>query len=162
MITVWRFVKKRHEDLADAFDGEGARIYGGRWNLPGTRMVYTAQTLSLAVMEQFVHLGPEDTHIQFVYFRIDIPEGLSIEELNPKKLPADWRVEPPSGSTQGIGTEWARSKRTAVLQVPSVIIPVEYNYTLNPNHPDFKHIRIAKPESFSLDPRMWKTMCPPS
>lgn len=156
MITVWRLVKKRHADIADAFDGEGARKYGGRWNQPGTRMVYTAQTLSLAVLEQFVHLGPEDTHIQFVFFRTDIPEGVSIEELNPKKLPADWRVQPPSGSTQGIGTEWAESNRSAVLMVPSVTIPFEYNYVLNPKHSDFKHIRIAKPEPFSLDPRMWK------
>ena len=81
MTVIWRLVKKRHAEVSDAFDGDGARRYGGRWNLSGTRMVYTAQSLSLAALEQFVHLGPEDNHIQFVSFRVEIPEDLNIDKL---------------------------------------------------------------------------------
>lgn len=156
MTVIWRLVKKRHAEVSDAFDGDGARRYGGRWNLPGTRMVYTAQSLSLAALEQFVHLGPEDNHIQFVSFRVEIPEDLSIYKLEPDKLPADWRMEPPPDSTQRIGTQWAESGSSAVLRLPSVIIPTEYNYALNPTHPDFRRIRIEEPKPFSFDPRMWK------
>lgn len=156
MTVIWRLVKRRHADVADAFDGEGARRYGGRWNLPGTRMVYAAQSLSLAALEQFVHLGPEDNHIRFVSFRVEIPDDLRMDELKPDKLPANWRMEPPQDSTQDIGTRWARSNGSAVLRVPSVIIPAEYNFALNPAHPDLGRIRIGEPKLFSFDPRMWK------
>lgn len=119
-------------------------------------MVYTAESLSLAALEQFVHLGPEDNHIQFVSFRVEIPEDLKIDVLEHAKLPADWRMEPPPDSTRRIGTQWAQSGSSTVLLLPSVIIPSEYNYALNPTHPDFRHIRIDEPKPFSFDHRMWK------
>src|SRR3972149_3462689 len=124
--------------------------------LPSPATVYTAQSLSLAALEQFVHLGPEDNHIQFVSFRVEIPEDLNIDKLESDKLPVDWRMEPPPDSTRRIGTQWAESGRSAVLRLPSVIIPTEYNYALNPTHPDFRRIRIEEPKQFSFDPRMWK------
>lgn len=153
-MVVWRIVKDKHKE--DAFDGEGAAQYGGRWNLSGTLMVYAAGSLSLAALELFVHIGPECAHIRFVYFRVDIPDGLRIEELEIDKLPDDWRREPVPGSTQELGTRWAKANKSAVLRAPSIIIPGEYNYCLNPTHHDFKRIHSEEPIPFSFDARMWK------
>lgn len=154
MTNVWRIVKGRH--LSDAFDGEGASQYPGRWNLSGTPMVYAAGSLSLAALELFVHIGSESTHIRFISFRIDIPKGMLVERLEPDNLPHDWRRLPAPDSTKESGTKWAQENKSAVLRVPSIIIPVEYNYLLNPAHPDFERIHIEEPRPFSFDVRMWK------
>lgn len=155
MIAVWRLVKDKHKN--DAFDGEGARQYPGRWNLPGTPMIYVAGSLSLAALELFVHLEPVCAHvIRFVSFRVEIPDDLLVEKMELDKLPDDWRSEPARSSTQELGTKWAEANKSVVLRVPSSIIPIEYNYCLNPAHPRFKRIRIDEPEPFSFDARMWK------
>lgn len=155
MIAVWRLVKDKHKD--DAFDGEGAAKYAGRWNLPGVPMVYAAGSLSLAALELFVHLEPVSApNIRFVSFRVEIPDDILVEKLALDKLPDDWRSEPASGSTQELGAKWARANRSAVLRVPSSVIPIEYNYCLNPGHQGFKRIRISEPVPFSFDARMWK------
>ena len=154
MIVAWRLVRGRQ--APDAFTGEGARLYGGRWNHVGLPVVYVAQFLSLAALEQFVHLGPEGTHLRFVYFRVEIPDEVHVEAADPDVIPPNWREEPPPDSTKDLGTRWVESDRSAVLRVPSAIVPIEYDYVLNPHHPDFKHIRISDPKPFSFDPRMWK------
>jgi len=153
VITAWRLVKARR--AGDAFSGEGARQYGGRWNQPGTAVVYVADSLALAALEQFVHLGKAHATLAFVAFRVQIPNKV-IEQLKSQNIPANWRQEPPPKDTMDIGTTWAANASSAVLKVPSVLVPVEHNYVLNPNHADFDQIDIADPEPFSFDPRMWK------
>ena len=122
----------------------------------GIPVVYASDTLSLAALEQFIHLGREGLHISFMYFRIQIPDTVAISSIGTEALPKDWREEPPPHSTKEIGTKWANSNQTAVLRVPSVIVPVGKNYLLNVYHPDFVKLLIGDPQSFMFDPRMLK------
>ncbi len=150
MPTAWRIVKARHARAA--FSGQGAADYGGRWNSRGVAVIYVSLTKSLAALETLVHLNPP-ARFKFVVFQLQFDDAL-VEEFPAKKLPADWRVEPPPPSTQRIGDAWVRQARSAVLALPSVIIPSERNFLLNPAHPDFKKISIGKPAPFEFDPRL--------
>ena len=148
-MLVWRIAKRSRL----TFDGEGARLYGGRWNHPGVAVVYTAESLSLAVLEFFVHLSPRDAP-DLVAVSADIPDPVRIERLDQRALPRDWRTTPAPVTLADLGTAWARKGTTAVLAVPSAIVPRERNYLLNPAHPDFVRVRVGRPEPFTLEPRM--------
>ena len=152
MPAAYRIVKARHARAA--FTGEGARIAGGRWNRPGEGVVYTSGSLALAAIETFVHLGEDGLHIRFVSFRVEIPEELAIERCT--RPPAGWRAEPPDEASMRYGSAWLRRGRTAVLEVPSAIVPSERTFLLNPRHADFARIRIGRPTPFAFNPRMWK------
>ena len=146
----WRIVKAKH--AATAFSGKGAADNGGRWNSRGVAVVYASLTKSLAVLESLVHLNPP-VRFKSVAFRLQFDDAL-VEKFPLKKLPAHWQVEPPPPSTQQIGDLWVREARSAILALPSAIIPSEANFLLNPAHPDFKKISISKPELFAFDPRL--------
>lgn len=148
MIQAWRIVKERH--AATAFSGEGARLYGGRWNSAGASVVYTSGSKALAALEALVHLNPP---VIFKYVAIPIEFDDAILEAA-SALPTDWREQPPPPSTRDMGDLWVKESRSAVLEVPSVIVPVEPNYLLNPAHPDFTKILIGTPEPFAFDPRL--------
>lgn len=150
MTRAWRIVREDHGYTA--FDGEGAWRFGGRWNSRGTRTVYTSATLSLAALETLVHLNPP-VAFKYVAIPIEFDEAL-VETFATSDLPDDWNEEPPPPSTAEIGDRWVKESRSAVLELPSVIIPAEPNYLLNPAHSDFKRIRIGKPTPFSFDPRL--------
>lgn len=152
MITAWRIVKKKY--AMGVLSGKGASQNPGRWNLFGFPMVYACSTPSLAVLEVRVHAGPEGEGIRHVLFRIEIPKDL-VTKIDRTTLPSDWRLNPPQWSTQTMGSEWAQSGRSAVLQVPSVIVPEDSNLLINPLHKDFKKIRIAGEQDYFLDPRLW-------
>lgn len=143
-------VKQQH--AATAFSGEGAAKYGGRWNSSGVPLVYTSGSQALAILELRVHLNPP-MPLRYVLFPVQFDESL-MERLSPASLPWDWTDHPPAPSTQRLGNAWAVSERSAVLEVPSVLVPGEPNYLLNPVHPDFQRIRIGTPEPFTLDPRL--------
>jgi len=150
MASAWRIVRKAR--AADAFSGEGARQYGGRWNSPGIPIIYASAHQSLAALEILVHLQPRGS-LEFVAFRIELP-GELITRVSIPSLPTGWRGEPPGLATMQIGDEWARAGRSAVLAVPSAIIPEEVNHLLNPAHPDYRQIVIHPPEAFTFDPRL--------
>ena len=150
-MRAFRIVKKRH--ALTAFSGDGARAYGGRWNLPGIPMVYAAQTRALAALESLAHFGGAERRMDFVTFEIEIPDRLAIH-VAAAALPRDWRSEEPSPSTQGLGTDWQRSGRSAALVVPSVLVPQEFCVLLNPEHPDIDKIMVAYPEPFTFDARL--------
>ena len=150
----FRIVKAKH--AAQAFDGEGARIYGGRWNHRGTAVVYAADSLALSALELWVHLGRAAAKISFAAFEIVFPDSLPIEIAPEDRLPKNWRDEPPSDESKTFGTEWVRRGLSVALRVPSVIVPSEGNYVLHPAHPDFARLSIGAPTPFSFDPRMWK------
>jgi RES domain-containing protein len=151
-LRVWRLCSRAHA----AFDGDGARRAGGRWNERGTALVYASATLSLAAQELFVHLDPAELPKDFVAVSADIPDSVRIKILGATALPKNWRRYPAPESLAAIGTAWARSLETAVLEIPSAVIPQERNYLLNPAHTDFVKIRPNRPEPFAFDPRMWK------
>lgn len=152
--TAWRLVKARQ--VSTAFDGEGARRYGGRWNLRGTSMVYLGGSLSLAALEIFVHLTAEDARLAFAAIQMDVPDSVSVRELASEQLPDNWREEPPPEACKALGTAWVKSGETALFRVPSVIVPNEHNYLLNPRHRDMRRLRIRPPQPFGFDNRMWK------
>lgn len=153
-LSLFRLVKAKH--AATAFDGEGARRFGGRWNERGTAVVYLGGTLSLAALETFVHLSAADARLAFVSIEVVVPDGIRIAQLPPRRLPANWRAEPPSTDTKAIGSSWVQGSETLLLRVPSVIVPRESNYLLNPAHPDLSRLRILPPEPFGFSERMWK------
>jgi RES domain-containing protein len=136
--TVWRLVTARFSD--NAFNGEGARLYGGRWNRKGTPVVYTAGSQSLAMLEMLVQ--DEPLRARYLMIPAHIPKAVKIENIDAGKLPADWRDITSREQLQEIGEEWVRRQSSAVLAVPSGVIPVETNYLLNPRHPDFKPSRL--------------------
>ena len=148
MPQAWRIVKTKH--VATAFSGEGAAATGGRWNSRGVPVVYASATQALAVLESLVHLNPP-VRFQYVAFRIEFEDALV---TNPDFLPEDWTLEPPGPASKLVGDAWVRASRSAVLAVPSAVIPMESNYLLNPAHPDFKKISIGKPLPFAFDPRL--------
>lgn len=150
MKHAYRIVREKFS--AAAFTGEGAALTGGRWNSRGIRMVYTSASASLAALETLVHLNPA-MRFSYQLFIIEFDETL-LETMPPADLPPDWREQPPPPSTRQIGDAWIKSASSAVLEVPSIIIPGESNYLFNPSHPDFKSIRIGKPQPFSFDTRL--------
>lgn len=150
-MRVWRIASAAHA----AFDGEGPRRYGARWTPRGVRAVYTSATLSLAALERFVHVDPDLEPPDLVAVAADV-EDVAIESVAPADLPGTWRTYPAPPTLARIGLRWLNDARTAVLSVPSVVIPHERNFILNPAHGDFGKLAIAPPEPFSFDPRMWK------
>jgi RES domain-containing protein len=150
-VRVWRIATAAHA----AFDGEGARRYGSRWTPKGVAGVYTSATLSLAALERFVHTDPDLEPADLVAVLVDVDDGIPIQSLDIRQLPADWRQYPAPDTLGRWGGEWLAASRTAILAVPSVVIPHEWNYVLNPGHADFRRLVIGRPEPFGFDPRMW-------
>jgi len=150
MLSVWRLTTARF--AKSAFSGEGARLYGGRWNRKGIPMVYTAGSQSLAMLEMLVQ--DEPLRARYVMIEARIPKGVTIGRITVRDLPADWRDLSARAALQGIGTEWAKKASAAVLVVPSVVIPAETNFLLNPAHPQFRRLRIGRPQSFKTDLRL--------
>lgn len=151
MITSWRIVSNEHVETA--FTGEGAMLYGGRWNLEGSPMVYTAQSAALAALELLVRFRRGQRMRDYVLFACSFSDSLA-DALDTRHLPADWRSDPPPPQLQEMGESWLRSGLSAVLRVPSAVIATEFNYLFNPEHNDFKKIEIAEPIPFSLDLRL--------
>jgi len=150
MTTSWRVVKK--EFATQSFDGEGARISGGRWNSAGRAVVYTSATTSLGLLEKLVHTDAGLLPF-YISFPVTFDADLS-EVIDPGKLPANWRSLPAPFELQQIGNAWVDSMRSCILEVPSVIVPHESNFMLNPNHPDFSSLEIGEPMGFDIDQRL--------
>jgi RES domain-containing protein len=150
-MKAYRIVKRRH--AAQAFTGEGARLYGGRWNLAGTPMVYAAHTRALAALESLAHFGGAERRLRFVTFEIEIPDP-HVAQLDRSTLPRGWRSGEPSPGTQEIGSRWQREGRSVALAVPSVIVPEEFCVLLNPHHPGTAHVMISYPVEFQFDERL--------
>ncbi len=151
MWRAWRIVKSR---LAkSAFTGEGAAAFGGRWNSPGVALVYTAGSPSLAMLELLVHLQRPELLESYVLFEVRFDESL-VAAVELKSLPRGWRMSPPSPSVTHIGDSWVESEPSAVLRVPSVLVPHEWNYLLNPKHRDFGKIIIGRAHPIRFDPRL--------
>ena len=118
--------------------------------------MYTSATLALAAIEVFVHLTPSEMPRDLVAIAAEIPDDVEIRRLRGRDLPAAWRTHPAPDALAALGTDWVREGRTAVLAVPSAVIPQEENYLLNPGHVDFRRVRIGRPGPFRFDERMWK------
>lgn len=151
MITSWRITAAEFAD--EAFKGEGARLYGGRWNSPGVPMVYTSSSAALATLEILVRTHQREPLRRYVLFACSYDEKL-VEHIDRAALPSNWDSHPAPAQLKLLGDRWVEGARSAVLEVPSVIIPSESNFLLNPAHPDFGRIEIAEPTPFKLDLRL--------
>lgn len=151
MASGWRIVRAAR--ATTALSGEGPWRYGGRWNSPGVRVVYLSEHQSTAALETFVHREPFEREEGFKAFYFEWPRVLT-EIFPPEKLPPDWNIVPASISTREIGDRWVRENRSVVLALPSVIVPAETNFLLNPAHREFRRIKIHPPIDFSFDPRL--------
>ena len=152
-LQAWRLVREARAD--DAFSGEGARLYGGRWNPTGTRATYTSATRSLAALEVLVHQAERVPAGRFLFFGVRFPKKL-ITTIDRNDLPANWQRFPPQKSTVEIGKAWVEAKTSPVLQVPSLLIPEESNYLLNFDHPQATEIEVGEAQIFYFDPRLRK------
>lgn len=151
MQTAWRIVHQNH--ISGAFSGEGARLGGGRWNSEGFAVVYAAESLSLALFEIIVHLEFKAALKLYKAIPVNYPETI-VEILDPSTLPEGWNTPHPHPSTLLTGNHWIRQGSSAILQVPSAIVPIESNLLINPVHPDFQALEIGDPIDLPLDPRV--------
>ena len=150
-MKAYRLVKAKH--AVDAFNGEGAKLYGGRWNAVGTPMVYAAQSRALAAMETLAHTAGADRRIQYVMYEIEIPDTLVLT-FDRKNLPPDWQNLSPPASLQAIGSAWQANQQSPALLVPSVMIQEEGCVLLNPKHQNTKDIQVHYPTPFEFDGRL--------
>jgi RES domain-containing protein len=141
MISAVRLTKSVY--LSSAFSGQGAKDFGGRFNSIGTGLVYCSDCLPLAILEVLVHASGDLALVveQFCWVPLRFDESL-VKSLEVSQLPKDWNHSMTSSANQAIGDEWVLNGESAVLSVPSVIVPQHRNYLLNPSHPDFFRIKI--------------------
>jgi RES domain-containing protein len=150
----WRVVKKKHKSTA--FDGEGARLYGGRWTSVGRRAVYTSSSVALATLEILVHMGLVNKPVvvnSYVIYRVDVPESLVLE-IDPKALPTNWAAPIAPAQLSVIGDAWLDAREKPVLRVPSAVVLSESNFILNPEHPRFSRLRIGPEQPYAFDSRL--------
>ena len=149
----WRICRRRYASAAAS--GEGARLYGGRWNSRGVRAVYASTSLALAAIETFVNLEPNLQPKDLVSVEGEVPDALGIGRLDPKLLPANWH-ETRDESLRRPGDEWLHGAKTVALLVPSAAIRGEWNVLLNPAHPDFSKVKFQGARPFEFDVRMFR------
>ena len=137
-----------------SLDGGGGLHAPGRWHLRGQRIVYCALNPATALLEVLVHAGidVEDMPVTFRYMEIEAPDSVTIETTDSSALGPAWQT--PVETTRQSGAGWLRSGRTALLRVPSVIVPATWNILVNPRHPDCAQIRIASIHEHRFDPRL--------
>ena len=151
-MLVWRLCRAAH--AANAFSGEGARRFGGRWNSRGVPTVYCSQSLALAGIELFVHLEPGQAPDDLVAISATLPEGEPARTIEPAQLADEWWTD--LTATHALGDAWMREGSSLALRVPSVPIRPEWNVLLNPQHPRMNEVRIDPPQPFVFDARMFE------
>jgi RES domain-containing protein len=144
------------EQFAGALSGKGAAIKGARWNSIGVEIIYTAANRSLAMAEVSVHLTLATLPVDYIMATIFIPDNVSLQKLNVTDLPPDWNSFPHPSSTQLIGDQFIADNKYCLLQIPSAVTQGDYNILINPNHQEFKKIKIIATEKFPFDKRIFK------
>jgi len=157
--VVWRIATDARLYEADDLTGSGAKATGGRWNEAGAALVYASETRALACLETVVHLKAFGLPLNRYLVEITIPDGLwmAAEVRSAASLPIGWESEPAGRTSIQFGTEWIRSLRSALLVVPSVIVPEEQNVLINPAHSDSRQITAIKVRRWLYDHRLAKT-----
>ncbi len=135
-------------------DGEGAFRYGGRWNSQGNRVLYVSSSLALATLEVLINLDDEEILPAFLYASVAFAEELIVRVEDVARLPPKWRGFPIPREVQKIGDDWIEGKRSAVLEVPTSVIPKGTNYVINLEHPDSKRVQYGKVENLIIDAKL--------
>jgi RES domain-containing protein len=150
-MLVYRIAKR---DVVADLSGTGARLFGGRWNHRGTAVVYTSETLSLAMVEYLVHLSLSNAPRGLMIATIEIPDSIVPEDIPRASLPKGWRDFPPPREPADLGTRWAKSKQSLFLRVPSAVVEQEYNILINPLHSEMPRVVLREVEAFEFDKRL--------
>jgi RES domain-containing protein len=156
-MKIWRICRAPY--TAEAFSGEGARRFGGRWNSRSVPMVYSSTSLSLAAIELFVHLEPGQAPGDLVYLSALLPEGEPARTIEPAELPQDWWSDDAPANTvttRDLGDAWIAARSSLAMMVPSVPIRPEWNVLVNPLHPRMSELRIDPAQPFIFDARMFQ------
>ena len=144
------------EKFAANFSGKGAALKGARWNSIGVELIYTASNRSLAMAEVAVHFSLATLPGDYMMITIFIPDNILIQKLNIADLPTNWNTFPHPSTTQIIGDQFIAYNKFCILQIPSAVTQGDYNLLINPNHPDFKRIKIIAIDNFPFDKRIFK------
>lgn len=152
-MRVWRLIARPHS--ATAFSGIGNKKVGSRWVPEGELAVYTSEHASNAVLENLVHMDPSHFQNNYVLIAADIPDELTMDVVSTESLEPDWQARYEDEALQRVGKDWIDRGESAVLIVPSAVMPQERNLILNPLHPDFIKIIIYEPEDFRFDGRLF-------
>jgi RES domain-containing protein len=148
---LYRISKSAHiRDLT----GVGARLYGGRWNHRGVPLLYTSESRSLATVEYLVHLSLPEAPRDLSMAKLEVPDDIVPGELDPSSLPKNWRKSPAPIKLAELGSEWAKSRRSLLLRVPSAVVEQEHNILINPTHDDISRVKLVKIEPYRLDERL--------
>lgn len=146
-MIIWRLTTK--ESVEEAFNGEGASRYGGRWNSQGTKLVYCSESVSLSVLENLVHFDVDLAPPLYLY-------EVTVEDYEIHRDLHIYNLLNNESESKSYGDQWVSSVNKTVLEVPSVIIPREKNYLINPNHSNFSQLKITQHGLFDLDSRLTK------
>lgn len=155
----WRIFKTKYEAMP--FDGEGARLFGGRWTSSGKQAVYLADSPALATLEILAHLQSSATLAHYSLVSVTFQDA-RITVIDPTRLPSEWRTHPAPPELQDLGDGWLTNQSSLVLQIPTVIVPQHHNYILNPAHPDFSTLVMGIPQSYHFDSRLRSKQRPPN
>jgi RES domain-containing protein len=151
-MRIWRLQRSVYPVL----NGEGARLYGGRWNFPGRPVVYTSESLALCALELLIHVDSDLIPSDLMAYEIDLPDDLIIESIEEERLPTSWRHVVSCPACQSYGEAWLERAQAAVLAVPSAVLTHGRNILINPLHLDAARIRLVRQEPFTMDQRLLK------
>lgn len=153
-----RLFRVAPEKFARDTSGEGARLYGARWNPKGIPVLYTATTRSLAVLESLVHASANEGPISRMLITFELPDTVTSTQIRPEELPPGWNGNPAPAVLAELGRKWAEQNQFLVLRVPSAVLPFgeEMNALVNPRHPEFHHLKIIDERPYLFDARLLK------
>jgi RES domain-containing protein len=155
-MQVWRIGADTPDYTADDLRGLGAKATGGRWNRAGLPVVYCAGSIALAALETLVHLGAGALPLNRYLVRIDIPDAIwnRRHSLPLPAAPVGWDALPTGKVSLDVGDTWLNSLESAVLAVPSIVVPEEFNFLINPRHPDAAKLKATKLRKWQYDARL--------
>ena len=149
-----RLFRIAKQQFISDLSGEGARLYGGRWNTVGMPMLYFSEHLSLCMLEVLVHLEHSTLISDFWFLEIEIPDALITPLLTTEDLQSNWQQTPAPQYTQQKGTDWLQSNSSLAMRVPAAVLPFEYNVLINPLHIKKDHIKIIRKQKLNIDTRL--------
>jgi len=150
---LYRISKRAH---IKGLSGNGARLYGGRWNHRGVPLVYASESRSLATVEFLVHVSLPNAPGDLSMATLEVPDNIAPKKLAPSSLPKNWRDSPAPIELADLGTQWARSNTSLLLRAPSAVVEYEYNILINPLHEDSSRVKLVKVVPFKLDERLMR------
>ncbi|QPF72258.1 RES family NAD+ phosphorylase [Roseateles sp. DAIF2] len=155
-VALWRIATDTRDYEAHDLSGKGAEVSGGRWNRPGRPVVYTASSIALACLEAVVHLNMAGLPLNRFLVRIDVPDALwaARQVLTAQELPLGWSAVPEGKVSLDVGDQWLQGDADALLLVPSVIVPEEFDVLINPQHADAAGIMAQKVRPWRYDGRL--------